>query len=302
MLRKGADFKWTVEAKRSFEEIKKALSQAPVLISPDFTKEFLIFTFASEDTIAGVLLQKGSQEKQAYALVKAIKDFKIYVLHSHIVAYVPSAVIKDILTQAEPDGKRGKWIAKLLEYDIEIKPTKLVKGQGLAKLLTQSNLNCIDINFSTKISKISENEEALVQINRKFLISEWYKDVAFVLQYNRAPDNLSKSKAWFTKLKSLRYFLYDQNLFWKDAGGILLNCLIEEEADKVIDKFHKGDCGGHHYWKATANKIFRAGYFWPTMFRDIYKRIAACHECQVFEGKRKLMPMPLVPIYVEAPF
>jgi len=159
MLKKGADFKWTAEVKKSFEEIKKALTQAPVLISLNFTKEFLIFTFASEDTIAGVLLQKGSQgteqpisffsktlanaelkynilEKQAYALVKAIKDFRIYVLHSHIVAYVPNAVIKDILTQADPDGKRGKWIAKLLEYDIEIKPTKLVKGQGLAKLLT----------------------------------------------------------------------------------------------------------------------------------------------------------------------
>lgn len=73
------------------------------------------------------------------------------MLHSHIVAYVPSAVIKDILTQADPDGKRGKWIAKLLEYDIEIRPTKLVKGQGLAKLLTQSNLDCIGINFSTEI-------------------------------------------------------------------------------------------------------------------------------------------------------
>lgn len=194
MLKKEVDFKWTSEEKKYFEEIKKALTQAPVLISPDFTKEFLIFTFASEDTIVGVLLQKGSQgieqtisffsktlanvelkynilEKQAYALVKVIKDFKIYVLHSHIVSYIPNAVIKDILTHVDPDGKRGKWIEKLLEYDIEIKPTKLVKGQGLAKLLTQSNLDFLDINLSTEISEISENEEELVQINEKFLVS-----------------------------------------------------------------------------------------------------------------------------------
>lgn len=92
-------------------------------------------------------------------------------MHSHIVAYVPNAVIKDILTQAGPDGKRGKRIAKLLEYDIEIKPTKLVKGQGLAKLLTQSNLDCLDINLRTEISEISEVEEELVQINEKFLMS-----------------------------------------------------------------------------------------------------------------------------------
>ena len=61
MLKKGAEIKWTVEAKKSFEEIKKALTQAPVLISLVFSKEFLFFTFASENTIAGVLLQKGQQ-------------------------------------------------------------------------------------------------------------------------------------------------------------------------------------------------------------------------------------------------
>eukprot|EP00253_Pinus_taeda_P006082 PITA_06082 len=283
MLKKGADFKWTAEAKKSFEEIKKALTQALVLISPDFTKEFLIFTFSSEDTIAGVLLQKGSQ------------GFMFCTLHCCIRAIL----IKYSYTSGSR-WEKGKVDSKTLEYDIEIKPP--VGKVKPSQIVDSANLDCIDINLSTEISEISENEEEMVQINEKFLISEWYKDIAFVLQHNRAPDNLSKSKARFTKLKSLRYFVYDQNLFWKDAGGILLKCLIEEEADKVIDEFHKGDCGGHHYWKATANKVLRAGYFWPTMFRDIYKRIATCHECQAFEGKRKLMPMPLVPIYVEAPF
>ncbi len=180
MLKKGVDIKWTAEAKNSFEKIKKALTQAPVLINPDFSKEFLVFTFASENTIARVLLQKGKQSteqpisffsrtlanaelkynilgKKAYALVKAIKDFRIYILHSHIVAYVPSTVVKDILTQSDPDGKRGKWIAKLLEYDVDIKPTKLVKGQGLAKLMTQSKLDCLNINLNAKISEISDD-------------------------------------------------------------------------------------------------------------------------------------------------
>ena len=58
MLKKGVEIKWTIEAKNYFEQIKKALTQAPILISPDFSKELLVFTFASENTIAGVLLQK----------------------------------------------------------------------------------------------------------------------------------------------------------------------------------------------------------------------------------------------------
>ena len=85
-------------------------------------------------------------EKQALALVKAIKYFRVYILYSHIISYVPKLVVKDILTQNGPDGKIGKWIATILEYDIEIKPTKLIKGQGLAKLMAESNYQALDIN------------------------------------------------------------------------------------------------------------------------------------------------------------
>jgi hypothetical protein len=46
-------------------------------------------------------------EKQAYAMVKALKAFRAYVLHSKIIAYVPTSVVKDILVQADSDGKRG---------------------------------------------------------------------------------------------------------------------------------------------------------------------------------------------------
>lgn len=56
-------------------------------------------------------------EKQAFSLVKAIKDFRFYILYSHILAYVPKAVVKDILTRDGPDGKRGRWIDAILEYD-----------------------------------------------------------------------------------------------------------------------------------------------------------------------------------------
>jgi hypothetical protein len=56
MLKKGNKVKWNVESKNSFDQIKKALTEAPVLVSPDYSKEFLIFSFASSDTVVVVLL------------------------------------------------------------------------------------------------------------------------------------------------------------------------------------------------------------------------------------------------------
>lgn len=67
-------------------------------------------------------------------------------------------------------------------------------------------------------------------------------------------------------------------------------------------EFDKGDCGGHLFSKTMANKVLRAGYYWPTLFLDVYKTVMSYHECQVFQWKRKLLPLPLKPIEVNAPF
>jgi hypothetical protein len=91
-------------------------------------------------------------DKQAYALVKYLKSFRIYVLHSRVIAYVPSAFVKEILIQPYIDGKRSKWIAKIFELDLEIKPTKLVKGQGLDKLLAKYNCSTLGVNLINTFS------------------------------------------------------------------------------------------------------------------------------------------------------
>ena len=85
--------------------------------------------------------------------MKALKDFRTYILHSHIIAYVPNNSFKDILTQPDPEGRRGKWIVAMLEYDLKVKPMKLIKGQGLAKLMVQLDCDAMGINFITDLSE-----------------------------------------------------------------------------------------------------------------------------------------------------
>ena len=47
-------------------------------------------------------------EKQAYPLIKELKEFRVYILHSHVVDYVPSVAIKEILTRSDLDRRRAK--------------------------------------------------------------------------------------------------------------------------------------------------------------------------------------------------
>ena len=59
LLEKNAKFVWTKQCQDSFEELKKRLTSAPVLILPDLTKSFSIYCDASRQGLGGVLMQEG---------------------------------------------------------------------------------------------------------------------------------------------------------------------------------------------------------------------------------------------------
>jgi hypothetical protein len=130
MLKKDIDFRWNDEGKQDFKMIKEANVKAPVLVSPDYSKDFQFFLFAYEDIIVGLLYHKNDQgeekpitfiskalrdfeskyaimEKQAYVFVKPLKHFMVYVGYSMIVAYVPHSMVKDMLAQHDCLGVRG---------------------------------------------------------------------------------------------------------------------------------------------------------------------------------------------------
>ena len=104
MIKKDNEIKWNQDTRNSFSNIRKALKESPVLISHDCTKYFHIFSFESKHTVAGVLLQKNDEnleqpiafyskilrdatlkydimDKQSYALIRALNEFRLYILH-----------------------------------------------------------------------------------------------------------------------------------------------------------------------------------------------------------------------------
>ena len=59
LTKKGVDFVWGAAQDNAFDELKRRLTAAPLLILPDFTKQFEIECDASGIGIGGVLMQEG---------------------------------------------------------------------------------------------------------------------------------------------------------------------------------------------------------------------------------------------------
>jgi hypothetical protein len=101
------------------------------LVSPTYAKKIQIFSFASENTITRVLLQKNGKnleqpvafmsktmrgaelaysimEKQPYALVQSLKHFRSYIGNSKVIAFLHHPPVKDILAQQDCFGRRGR--------------------------------------------------------------------------------------------------------------------------------------------------------------------------------------------------
>ena len=74
-------------------------------------------------------------EKQAYAIFKEAKQFKPYISKNRTKVVVPHPNVRSIFVQKELGERRGNWVTSLQEYDLEFKPTTIIKVQGLCKLI-----------------------------------------------------------------------------------------------------------------------------------------------------------------------
>jgi hypothetical protein len=161
LIKKDAQYHWGPLENQAFNSIKKAIIDAYSLMSPDFSQDFTLYTFAFDHSYAFVLTQKNAEnnevpiafmsyafkgaelnypvvDQQDYAIFKEVKHFRSYLFKSRAKIIVPYPTIRNLLVQKELGEKRANWVTSLQEYEIEITPAQIVRGQGLCKLVVDS--------------------------------------------------------------------------------------------------------------------------------------------------------------------
>ena len=80
-------------------------------------------------------------DKQAYAVFKAVKQFKPCILKNKTKVIVPHPTVRILFVQKELGERRGNWVTNLQEYDLEFKLATIIKGQGICMLIVVSKNN-----------------------------------------------------------------------------------------------------------------------------------------------------------------
>jgi len=107
-------FEWTAQAQMVFEDVKKRLTNAPIITLPSFTKFFEVESGAFGVGIGAVLTQEGrpiayfseklsdarrkfsTYDKEFYTIIKALEHLRHYLISRELILHFDHEALKFI--------------------------------------------------------------------------------------------------------------------------------------------------------------------------------------------------------------
>ncbi|GJW03757.1 reverse transcriptase domain-containing protein [Tanacetum coccineum] len=110
--------------------------------------------------------------------------------------------------------------------------------------------------------------------------TSWFVDFANYHAGNFIVKGMSSQQKnkFFKDVK--HYFWDDPFLFKIFADQVIQRCVHGKEAPDILEACHNRPTGGHHGANLTAKKVFDAGFFWPTIYKDAHELVKNCDSCQ----------------------
>jgi hypothetical protein len=153
LLKKDYQYEWIDECQQSFDTLKQKMVTMPILVFPDWSKEFHVQVDASSIALGVVLAQPGegdidhplafsnmnlsttevnytTTKKEGLAMVYALQKFHHYLLGGHFKMFTDHSTLKYLVNKTMLGGRISRWILLFQEYDFEIiaKPGRMNKG------------------------------------------------------------------------------------------------------------------------------------------------------------------------------
>ncbi|GJX44707.1 reverse transcriptase domain-containing protein [Tanacetum coccineum] len=231
---------WSFLGHAAFEMIKKKLTEAPILIAPDWDLPFELMCDASDFAIGAVLGQRHE------------KHFR------------PIHYDSKIMSEAESHYTTTEKEMLAVVYAFE----KLWSYLILNKSIMHTDHSALKYLSAKKDSKA------------RLLRTPWFADFANYHVGNFIVKGMSSQQKnkFFKDVK--HYFWDDPYLFKICADQVIRRCVAGQEVVDILTACHSGPTGGHYDANYTAKKVFDSGFYWPTIYRDAHDLVTRCDTCQ----------------------
>nr|GFB67694.1 reverse transcriptase domain-containing protein [Tanacetum cinerariifolium] len=115
LLEKETPFVFSKECVDAFDTLKKKLTEAPILVVPDWNLPFELMCDASDFAIG---------TKEMLAVVYAFEKFRPYLILSKSIMYTDHSALKHLLSKQDGKPRLLRWVLLLQEFDITIRDKK----------------------------------------------------------------------------------------------------------------------------------------------------------------------------------
>nr|GEY02618.1 reverse transcriptase domain-containing protein [Tanacetum cinerariifolium] len=231
LLEKETPFVFSKECIEAFNTLKKKLTEAPILVVPDWNLPFKLMCDASDYAIGAVLGQRKTNhfqsihyssetmteaqihytttEKQMLAVVYAFEKFRPYLVLSKSIVYTDHSALKFLLNKHDAKPRLLQWVLLLQEVDITILDKKGSENLAADHLSRLENPH----------QDVLENKD----INENFPL-ETLKSLT------------NHNTLWFAYIANFH------------AGNFI------KKAFEILKACHEGPSGGHHGANLTVKK------------------------------------------------
>ena len=295
LTKQSTTWTWGPEQQSAFEQLKAAITSAPVLAYPDATLPYDIHTDASGFATGAVLQQdhgKGMQpiafysyrmnsaernypvhEQEMLAIVMALRAWRCYVEGTPFTVNSDHHTLQRLQSQPILSRRQARWMVELAKYDTKI---KYVPGdKNRADALSRRP----DLQLAAPITATTLQPDA---------------DLMDELQHSYKDDSLIK----LDSMRPKRQLELRDGLYYSAKGLGLY--LPEHMRERILTECHSSPMAGHFGIDKTVEQLSRR-FWWPHLRATVAAFIRRCHRCQISKPTNQkaaglLQPLP-VPDY-----
>ncbi|GJY76826.1 reverse transcriptase domain-containing protein [Tanacetum coccineum] len=214
-----------------------------------FDRKFKPIYYASK-TLNNAQEHYTTTEKELLAVVFSFDKFRPYLILSKTIVYTDHSALKYLFSKQDAKPRLIRWVLLLQGFDIEIKDKKGAENLAADHLSRLENPN-LGTFAEEEIADKFPDEHLMILKTELNEDEPWYADyVNYIVGKILCPDNITR------------------------------RCVAGDEICEILAHCHSGPTGGHHSASITGRKVYEAGFFWPSIFKDAKDYVIRCDACQ----------------------